>query len=72
MTFQGKMPLQAKTLHPVLRNQGVLAGKVTFGEAEVMNGVQQVGFTPSVAPANPDQGGGKAKLLVEVVFELEN
>ena len=56
----------------MLGNQGILSGKIAFGEAEVMNSIQEVGLAFAVASANTNKGGGKAKLLVEVVFKLEN
>jgi len=51
--------------------QLVLAGKITFGEAEVMNRIKQIGFAYTVAAANADNAFAKLELLVKIVFELK-
>ena len=66
-----EITFQPETLVAVLGYQAVLAGKIAFGKAEIMHGIQQVGLTHTVAAADTHQGGGKLKLLVEVVFKLE-
>jgi hypothetical protein len=49
----------------------VLPGKIAFGETQIMNGIQQIGFAHTISAANANNALGKNKLLVEVVFELE-
>ena len=66
-----KMAFQPKAFVAVLRAQGILPRKITFGKTQIMYGIQQVGFALSVAPANAHNAFGKIELLVKVIFELE-
>lgn len=49
----------------------VLPGEVTFGEAEVMNGIKQIGFANTISTANTNNALVKLKLLLKIIFELE-
>ena len=48
------MSFDAKALVAMLRNQAVLPRKITFGKAEVMDSVQEVGFAYAVAATDPN------------------
>jgi hypothetical protein len=48
----------------------IQAGKVTFCEAEIMYGIQQVGLAYAVSSANTYDPFRKSKFLPEIVFEL--
>jgi hypothetical protein len=50
---------------------GVLPGKIAFGEAEVMDGIKQVGLAHAIAAANAYNALGKGKILLEIILELE-
>ena len=60
-----------KSLLSVLGSKAI-AGKIAFGETEIMNGVEEVGFTYTIASANAHNIFGKTKLLVIIIFKLEN
>lgn len=47
-------------------------GEVAAGKAQVVNGVQQVCFADAILAANPDDALTQVKLLVQVIFELDN
>lgn len=68
---QRKVSFDAKALVAVLRYQTVLAGKITFGETEIMNSIQQVGFAHAIAAANAHQRLVETKLLMKVVLKLK-
>jgi hypothetical protein len=64
------------TFHPeafmtMMNIQLILTGKITFGEAEVMDGIQQIGFTNSITAADTNNAFGELKLLVKIVLELK-
>ena len=59
-----------KSLLSVLGSKAI-AGKIAFGETEIMNGVEEVGFTYTIPAADTYNAFGKIKLLVIVVFELQ-
>ena len=65
------MAFQSEAFVSMMNIQLVLAGKITFGEAEVMNGIKQIGFTDSIAAADTNNAFGKDELLVKIVFELK-
>ena len=66
------MAFNSKTFMSTINIQLVCPGKIAFGETEVMNGIQQIGFANSVAAANANNAFGKNKLLMKIVFELED
>ena len=45
-------------------------GEITFGEAEIVNGIQQAGFAGAVVAADANNIFFKFKRTVAVVFEL--
>jgi hypothetical protein len=49
----------------------VQSGKITFGETEIMDGIQEIGFTHPVLPTDTDNPFGQVKSPVAVVFELD-
>ena len=55
----------------MLGYQAIVAGKITFGEAEIVNRIQQVCFPDTVSAANADYPFCKNEILVKIIFELE-
>ena len=51
--------------------QAIVAGKIAFGEAEIVNGIQQVCFAYAIAAANADYPFRKNELPVKIIFELK-
>ena len=66
------MPLQPKPLAALVYVHGVGAGKIAFGKAEIMDGVEQIGFAYAVTAANAHDAFCKMELLVKIVLELKN
>jgi len=48
----------------------VAAGKIAFGKAAVIYGIEQVGFANAVWAADANNPFGKRKLHLPVIFEL--
>ena len=49
----------------------ILPSEVALGETEIVNGIQQVGFSDTVAPRDADDPFGKTELLLEIILELK-
>ena len=64
------MPFEAKAFMGVVDVQLVLSGEITFGEAEVVNGIEQIGFTNTIAAANANNAFGELKFLMKIILEL--
>jgi hypothetical protein len=47
------------------------AGKIAFGETQIIQGIQQVGFADPIIPANADDPFLKGKGCPGIVLELE-
>lgn len=45
--------------------------EITFGKAEIMDGIEQIGLARAVLSANPVNTGIELKNLFPVIFELE-
>lgn len=65
------MSFDTKPLVAVPNIRCIAAAEIAFGEAEVMNGVEQVGFARAVAAANAHYSVGENKLSGVVVLELK-
>lgn len=65
------MPFYAKALLSMLGYQAIVAGKITFGEAEIVNCIQQVCFPYTIPAANANHPFCKNEILVKIIFELE-
>ena len=50
--------------------QMILAGKIAFGETEVVDGIQEVGLSDAVAPADTHNPFREAERGLPVVLEL--
>ena len=70
--IEQKFTLQAKTFMPLVDIQLVLPGKITFGETEIMDRIQQVGLAYAISSANANDPLREGEVLVEIIFELEN
>jgi hypothetical protein len=69
---QHELSLNSEALLTVLHHKTIMPCEVAFGETEVMHCIQKIGFTYSIRAADADDPLGKTKLLVRIVFELEN
>ena len=65
------MAFYAEAFIALVNAHGIWPGEVAFRKTQVMNGIQQVGFTYTIPAADTDNAFGKIKLLVIVVFELQ-
>ena len=64
------MSFQPEALAAVMNIYRVCSQKITFGKAEVMNGIQQIGFANSIASANANDAFIKLIGILRVIFEL--
>jgi hypothetical protein len=62
---------QAEAVGEVLGVLGFTAGKVAFGEAEVIYGIEQVRFTGAVASGNAYDTFVESEGFPGVIFELD-
>jgi hypothetical protein len=74
--FQGrglnpKIALQGKKIFAVLHLQGIAPVKCAFGEAEVMNSVQDIRFSTSILPQQAIYPRTKDQLGVAVILKLD-
>jgi hypothetical protein len=51
-------------------NQGILPGEIAFCETEVMNGIEQVGLSDPIPPANAHDPFAETEFPGKIVFEL--
>jgi hypothetical protein len=49
---------------------GLVAAELAFSEAEIVNGVQQVGFAAAVAPGDANDAPAETVSPVRIVLEL--
>jgi hypothetical protein len=66
-----QVAFNAKSLLSIL-SRNAIPCKITFGETEVMYRIQQIGFAYTIASANAHNVFCKAKLLLVIIFKLEN
>jgi hypothetical protein len=66
------MPLDTEAIMSFEYILLVLPAEIAFGETEVMNGVEKIGFTNTIPSADANNTFGKTKLLLEIILELEN
>ena len=66
------MAFYAKALLAMMHINGIVAAEITFGKAEIMNGIQQVGFAYAIAAANAYNTGRKNMVLLYIIFKLDN
>jgi hypothetical protein len=50
---------------------GVATGKIAFGEATVINGIQQIGFANTILAANTDDPVCELERRLPVILELQ-
>lgn len=48
----------------------ILAREITFGKAQVMNGIKQICFSYTITATNTNNAFCKTELLMKVIFEL--
>jgi hypothetical protein len=65
-----KLTSNPETLRAREYMQGIRFAKITFGETEIMNGIQQIGFANAVISTDANDAPGKRKSSLRVVFEL--
>ena len=65
-----KMPFQTKAQLPVLYIGRIAPAEITFGKAEIMNGIQQVGFAGAIPSADTHNSLLKIVVLVIVILKL--
>jgi len=49
----------------------VVPREIAFGKAQVMNGIQQVGFTYTIVSTDANNTLSKVELLLKIIFKLE-
>ena len=66
------MSLQPKTRRPPEHALLIGAGKITFGETQIIQGIQQVGLANPIIPANADDPLLKGKGRPGIVLKLKD
>ena len=64
-----KMSFNSKPGKAERRAGNIRPGKITFSKAEIVDGIQQIGFTCAIWPAKSNYSICKNKLPLEVVFK---
>lgn len=65
------MSLQPESLVTLLDIETILAAEITFGETQVMNGIQAIGLANSITATNTYNAFCEPEFLLEIVLELK-
>jgi hypothetical protein len=71
LTLQGELSFNAKARASSLHISLVAAGKIAPGETQVMNSIQQIGFTRAIGSANAGYAAIEAEAPVSIVLKLK-
>jgi hypothetical protein len=64
------MPFNAKKLLMVADDPVIGQVEVAFGHAQIINGIEQIGFAHAIVANQAIQPIGKVKLLIFVIFKI--
>jgi hypothetical protein len=67
-----KMTFNPEALVSMQNIRAILAGKITAGETEVIDGVQQIGLAHAIAATDTHDPLGKPELTGKIIFKLKD